>query len=149
MHVSRGVIRCSLMTNGSKKMIVEVDQGIVDLAFALTPKYYKLKRQAFRAHISVVRNEWFDSPLWGKHEGEVIEFSYDPRTVNDETYHWMRAFCERLAQIRMELGRHPYRRGVTAPPDGEQCFHITVGNTKPENLPPKPKSQRKSATHAK
>jgi hypothetical protein len=126
------------MSSGSKKMILDIDQGIVDLAFALTPKYYKLKRQAFRAHISVVRNEWFVSANWGMHEGEIVEFTYDPRTINDETYHWMRAWSDRLSQIRLELGRPAFRHGVTLPPDGELCFHITVGNTKPENLPPKP-----------
>lgn len=119
------------MKNGSKKLILSVDQGIVDLAFALTPKYYKLQRQAFPAHISVVRNEWFKSDLWGTHEGERVEFTYDPRTRNDETYHWMRVWSERLSQIRVELGRPPFRGGVTLPPDGERCFHITVGNTKP------------------
>jgi hypothetical protein len=117
------------MANGSKKMVVNVDQGLVDVAFAMTPKYHRLQRQKYPPHISVVRNEWFESPLWGKHEGEVVEFTYDPCTRNDETYHWLRVWCDRLGEIRQELGLSP-SRDLTRPPDGEDCFHITIGNTK-------------------
>lgn len=118
------------MTNGSKKLIVEASQGIVDLAFALTPKYFRLQRQAFPAHISVIRNEWFEHPRWGEHDGEAIEFWYDPMTRNDNTYHWLRVWSDRLCDIREELGLRPHRGGVTLPPDQELCFHMSIGNTK-------------------
>ena len=130
MRDSWGVLRYQRVENGSKKLIVDVDQGIVNVLFALTPKYYKLQRQMYPAHLSVVRNEWFESSMWGAHEGEGVYFTYDPRTREDETYHWVRAWSERLLEIRAELGLPAHRLGTTAPPDGEQCFHITIGNTK-------------------
>jgi hypothetical protein len=130
MRDSWGTLHFSRMENGSKKLVVAVDQGIVNVLFALTPKYYHLQRQMFPAHISVVRNEWFESPMWGKREGEGVYFTYDPRTREDRTYHWVRAWSERLIEVRAELGLPPHRLGTTLPPDGELCFHITIGNTK-------------------
>lgn len=130
MRDSWGTLKFSRMENGSKKLVVEVDRGIVAVIFALTPKYYNLQRPMYPAHISVVRNEWFESSEWGKRQGEGVYFTFDPRTRNDNTYHWVRVWSERLNEIRTELGLPLHRLGTTAPPDGELCYHMTIGNTK-------------------
>jgi hypothetical protein len=114
-----------------KKLVVLADQQISDYYRALIPKYYQVRPQKYRAHISVVRKETPPNmAIWKKHEGERIEFQYGSYLHNDERYWWLNCFCVRLEDIRRELGlsvSSPYTR----PPGGfEKCFHMTIGNTK-------------------
>ena len=113
------------------KLILEIDQQLVDYYRALVPKSIGLSRQRHDAHISVVRKE--TPPLmefWEKYEGELIEFCYDPIIKNGEIYYWLNVFCVRLEEIRKELGL-PVSSPYTRPPDGfSKCFHTTIGNIK-------------------
>jgi len=115
---------------GDDKLIVIVDPGIVDLARGLAPKYLKLNQQRYAPHISVVRHE--TPPLmqyWGKYEGQQVTFTYSPCAQNGQVYYWLDAYSEELKYIRKELGLYPSSR-LTRPPDGKECFHITIGNCK-------------------
>ena len=105
---------------------------------ALVPKYLRMQPQMYDPHITFVRGykglgdeaeliEPIDPDLkkefWGKYEGEVVPFEYDPELKTDGTMWWLDAFSKRLEDIREELGlskmREPY-----------DSFHITIGNAK-------------------
>lgn len=114
------------------KVILSIDQDIVNYYFALVPKYVwpRLNRQKWRAHISVVRNaKPRNMEVWKKHEGKLVEFEYDSFIRNDQMYYWLNAFSPALEEIRKELGL-PVADGFTRSPDGSHRFHITIGNLK-------------------
>lgn len=111
---------------------VEVDQGIVDYYLSLIPKCKNLNRQAYPAHISVVRKEEIpNKDLWGRYQGEEVKFYYSGHVHNGKVYYWLNAWCERLEEIRLELGL-PVSSEYTLPPEGKwiKTFHITIGNCK-------------------
>jgi hypothetical protein len=114
-----------------KKLVVLADQQLSDYYRSMIPKYYRVQPQKYRAHISVVRKETPpDMSLWGKREGERVEFQYQPYLHNDATYWWLNIFCVHLEEVRRELGL-PVSSPYTQPPSGfKKCFHLTVGNTK-------------------
>jgi len=113
------------------KLIVKVDQELSDYYRALIPKYYKVRRQLYPAHVSTVRKENVPNlAAWGKHEGRALSFEYDGYIHNDERYWWLNTFSIELEQIRTELGL-PISSKYTLPPSGfTKCFHMTIGNTK-------------------
>ena len=113
------------------RLVLNIDQGLLDYYRSLIPKWYVVSRQRYGAHISVVRKE---TPKvlehWGKYEGEKIEFFYSNDLQHDHQYWWLNCFSKDLEKIRKELGL-PVSSPYTLPPDGfVKCFHSTVGNTK-------------------
>lgn len=127
---ARGPLRYSRPEDGSYKLIVEVDNGIVQLARALVPKAVRLNVQRYAPHISVVRREVpVHKDVWGSHEGEIVEFFYSPIAFNDDSYYWILAFSEKLHEVRVELGLERLSE-YSRPPDGTDAFHITIGNLK-------------------
>lgn len=114
-----------------EKLIVLIEQELVDYYRSLIPWWHKAKAQKYPAHISVVRHETpVFAEFWGKYEGEEIEFSYDPDIKNSANYFWLNVFCVKLEEIRLELGL-PVSSPYTRPPDGFcKCFHTTIGNCK-------------------
>ncbi|RDJ35201.1 MAG: hypothetical protein DWQ19_10295 [Crenarchaeota archaeon] len=113
-----------------RKLVVEVDQQIVNFYRALVPKYVRLNPQKYAAHISVVRKEDFDPANWGRHEGEIVDFVYENKIHHGQVYYWLNAFSNRLEEIRVEL-ELPINSEYIRPPDSyEKVFHITLGNVK-------------------
>lgn len=84
----------------------------------------KLQRAAWEEHISVVRNEPPNEEFWGKHEGKVIKFEYEPSARNDGLFFWLDVTCPELLNIREELG---------LPREPEFGLHLTIGNGKENN----------------
>ncbi len=127
---SSGPLRYS-QPNGGYKAIVEADTGIGKYYRSLIPKWIDTNPQKYDAHISVVRNETpINLDLWGKYEGEMIEFTYANHVYNNQTYWWLNVFSKRLEDIRVELGL-PVSSQYTLPPSGWiKCFHLTLGNSK-------------------
>lgn len=112
------------------KVIVEVDQQISEYYRTLVPRYIRLNRQAYPAHISVVRKETPPNmEFWNRYEKEWVEFEYEPYQYNNATYYWLNVFCPRLEEIRRELGLS-LTSGITRSPDGRHKFHCTIGNCK-------------------
>ena len=87
------------------KVILELDQEIVNYYRNLISKHLYVKRQYYNAHISVIRNQ---IPLnmynWNKYNGENIKFYYSNVINNDDIYYWINAYSIRLEDIRTELG---------------------------------------------
>jgi hypothetical protein len=114
------------------KLNVVVDPEIGRYYRSLLPKYIQPNPQRYPPHISVVRNEIPPNMgLWGKYEGHNVEFHYTHTIFFGRVYCWLNAFCERLEEIRLELGL-PVTSEYTRPPSDRwiKCFHITIGNFK-------------------
>ena len=83
-----------------------------------------MQHPAWSEHVSVVRNEEPDDNhkhLWEKHAGVDIGFDYEPEVRSDGKYFWLPVRCERLLDIREELG---------LPRDPEFGLHLTIGNVR-------------------
>ncbi len=124
---SVGILKYS---DNPNKLVVEVDEEISRYYRYFVPKFINLKRQAFPAHISVVRKE---NPLnmefWGKYNNKEVDFVYENVIYNDEVYYWLSAFSPDLEKIRLELGLSNIS-DITCSPDKKHKFHITIGNLK-------------------
>lgn len=106
------------------RAIVNVDQRIVEYYRSLAPPWLNLNPQKYPAHISFVRHQTpTRMEFWERYEGEEVVFRYFSGVVHDETYYWLDVECERLKEIRMELG-------LPALPPWKNLFHITIGNVK-------------------
>ncbi len=128
LYSSIGVLRYS---DDPLKLVVEVDREISFYYRAMLPKWVKTNPQRYAPHISVVRHEVPPRmDRWRAFDGEQVEFFYENVVRNGEVYIWLNAFCNRLEEVRSDLGLEvssPY----TMPPEGfQKCFHITIGNYK-------------------
>lgn len=116
--------------DGLYRLTVEVDAAIVDYYRSLLPKTVRLNKQKYEPHISVVRETAVPNlSLWGSYEGVEITFEYSVIVRNDDTYYWLEVYNNFLGAIREELGLDRVC-WYTRPPDGADCFHITIGNQK-------------------
>lgn len=116
---------------GYTNLVLDVDQGISDYYRAMLPKWVRTNKQMYPAHISVVRKETPPNmEFWRKYDGEEIEFKYSNVIRWSEIYYWLDAWCERLEQIRVELGLPVDSPYTKAPIGFAKTFHVTIGNTK-------------------
>ncbi len=128
LYKSVGVLRCSHSPEYGYRLVLEADQAISEYYRALLPPWKKANPQRYGAHISVVRREVPDICVWGKHEGEEVEFDYTGQVFFGRVYCWLNVFCTRLEEVRKELGL-PVSTEYTRPPEGfVKCFHMTIGN---------------------
>jgi hypothetical protein len=118
-----------VVTPEERKLHVVVDPQIVDYARSLVPLHQRvgLNRTRFAPHITVVRNEVWEPDL--TLDGTEVSFRYDPCVVPGEVYWWLRVWSVGLLAVRTGAGL-PELSDLCRPPDGEDCFHITIGNTK-------------------
>lgn len=128
LYNSEGVLRYK---SDPLKLILEVEQSIVDYYRSLIPRYWNSQPQRYRAHVSVVRNVTpSNMDMWGKREGVVVPFLYSDRIYNGEIYLWLNVFSVELEEIRRELGL-PISSLYFDPPDGFlYTFHMTLANVK-------------------
>jgi hypothetical protein len=97
-------------------------------------KYYRwwIKKERFvwvntpmhGAHITVVAGKYEDvssHPRWKAYDNQPITFQYSPIVECEESYWWLTVYCERLSEIRRELGLSDLPKWQ---------FHLTIGNTK-------------------
>lgn len=110
--------------------VVEADDSLTDYYRHWVQRelhLHELCQPSWGAHVSVVRGEQPPEglqSLWGKYEGEEITFRYKPhpRVSGDTTgdrpgnFWFLDVECERLQEIRTELGLPTYHK-----------FHITIG----------------------
>lgn len=108
---------------------ITIDPEIAKYYRKLTPKYCDVKSPMYAPHITVVRTGIENPPnqtVWGKYEGYIVEFDYDSEVRTDGTYFYLRAWSDRIGDIRVELGLPRYRFN-----DLEySAYHITIGNCK-------------------
>ena len=115
------------------QVVAELDQNISDYYRSLIPKYYYAKPQKAPAHITIVRkNKEIPTKMefWGKHEGRIITFQYEPIIQTDGIYFWMNAYSSEIGYIRQELGLPQYRDDRLYAGIQRNEYHITIANTK-------------------
>ena len=123
----------TLFYESEYRLVVAVDQELVDYYRSTIPRSMPVQKPRWPAHITVVRHEK-ETPVhtehWGKYDGQMVLFNYDPFVHINQTYYWLNVWCDRLAQIREELGLPPKSRWTKPPSGGHQCFHMTIANKK-------------------
>jgi hypothetical protein len=87
-------------------------------------KGIRLNKPLYGAHISVLRGEeptQHKKYLWKKYQNEEITFYYDHKVQSNGVHWWLNVYCERLKEIRQELGL-----------EGEIKFdfHLTIGRVR-------------------
>lgn len=109
------------------RIILNIDQGIVDYYRNLIPKYHGVQPQKHAGHVTVVRTN-LEQPTnmaaWGKHQGETVSFEYNPEIQHDGTYWFLNAASQRIGEIREELGLPRFRFA------DRHYYHISLGNNK-------------------
>jgi hypothetical protein len=129
MYQSSGVLKYG----PGLRAIVLIDQGISDFYRSLIPKYYNVKPQKHRAHITVVRNNK-ETPtkleFWEKYQGQKISFFYCNDIQTDGTYFWLNVQSEEIGNIREELGLSRFRDDRQFGGFLRNEYHITIANVK-------------------
>lgn len=110
-----------------------VPQDLSDYYRTLIPKYKKVVRQKYHAHITVVRI-YGEKPTnlnsWGVHANKKFTFYYSNTIEDSPNYYWLNCFSKDLENIRQELGLKNDFFKDKAPCDFKKYFHITIGNKK-------------------
>lgn len=108
-------------------LVVEVNEDICSYYRKLIMFYnpiLKLNKPKYSAHITVIAGK-YEKPVneqyWNKYSGQIIEFQYNPEIIIDGVYFGIRVQCEKIEDIREELGLN---RKIITP------WHLTVGNIK-------------------
>jgi hypothetical protein len=120
---------------GYSHLILDIDPEITRYYRSFLPKSLYVKLPLYPAHVSIVRKEsslFLEkvSHLWGKYEGEKVEYVYSPLIHNRGVYFWLNAFSIRLEEIREELGLPLISYYKDIPERYKHTFHSTMGNIK-------------------
>lgn len=88
----------------------------------------KISTSYHGSHVTVIAGKYDKGyskhPLWGKYEGQVVEFLYESKIYTDHDwftrgeYFWLRVDAPILAQLRTELGLKP---------QPFHPYHLTIG----------------------
>jgi hypothetical protein len=112
------------------RLVLKLNQDLSDYYRMLVPPYYRVYRQGWAAHLTVVR-PGTDNPgkirYWGDYEGEKVEFLYSPYLENGKGFYWFNAWSKRLEQVREELGLVNVSKFALKPEGYNKTFHCTVG----------------------
>jgi 2'-5' RNA ligase len=128
MYTSYGTLRYSpkLLGNSNDKwwLIVDADSELARYYRSLLKSHrfntFSLTTPSWKQHITVVRNEEsIDKLSWEKYHGQKVEFQYENKIYNNLAYYWLNVSCQKLYDIRVELG---------LPKEPEFPFHLTIGN---------------------
>lgn len=131
MIKSIGTLRYTRPDGYGRRLVLDIDPGISLFYRSLIPKWFQANSQAARPHITVVRaTKPPNTRVWGKHEGEKIEFYYDPYIHQGGAYWWLNCYSKRLDEIAEELGLSLVN--LHNPPSGygRRVWHTTIANTK-------------------
>lgn len=92
----------------------------------------KVSPPSWGPHVSLIRGEKpIDESLWGKYEGKIFEFAYDPQYINTNGKHWwFRVISPELEAVRLELGLTPQPTYIHRMTQEERVnpFHFTIGS---------------------
>ena len=113
---------------GVWKNVVDRDRIFKSQFVDLTPHLAYVKPEVVRPnwgpHITFIRREQTNSRLWGKGEGQEIEFTFNPDLKTNGRHWWLQVTCPKLLEIRQALGLNPNPRVP---------LHMTVGVIPSEN----------------
>lgn len=132
LYTLKGALR--YFTDGTNyRLVVEGDRMLAEYYRSLLPKWYNANGTRYTPHITVVR--WGkEMPQllegWGKYEGRVVEYYYDPVVKEGNVYFWLDIFSVELEVIRAELGLVVDSTRATPPEGFRRFFHMTIANRK-------------------
>lgn len=126
------------------RLVLDICPGLSMLYQRLIPKWFgrpflhsPTLNYGLRAkpHITIIRRETPKNlKVWGKYEGEVVEFFYDPYLHTDwKQYWWLNCYSHRLEEIAEELGMVPFVNYIEPAEGYRKVWHTTVANFKPTN----------------
>ncbi len=127
-----GILDVSIDPKLGQRIVLLVDPSIALYYRSTIPKFFHAHPTRYEPHISVVRKEIVSSDSWNlalKLHGKNISFAYDPFVFDDGVYFWLNVESEELVSFRKYLGLTAYSE-MARPPDGSDCFHMTIANTK-------------------
>lgn len=115
----------------SWKINLKADDDIAKLYRSLVPPSQICRPQRYPAHLTVTRLVIppHAKLFWMKYEGMTFSFDYDPYIRYNGVYWWLNCQSQQLRDIREELGLSS-TSGMFRPPTEEDCFHMTIGNSK-------------------
>lgn len=132
-YESKGILRYSIDRTYGPKLIVEnFPAETAQYYRSLIPKYLGAIAPRYKPHISVVRKDNILAEkmyIWGKHEGEIVDFIYGDQIKTGGLYFWLTVYSLMLEEIRLELGL-PLWNELEKPQGFCQSFHITIANLK-------------------
>lgn len=106
-------------------LVVKVNEDVCRYYRKLIHFYNKplrLNPAKHGAHITIIAGK-YEKPkfecFWNKYQNERINFRYNPEIKNNGEYYWMEVECERIEDIREEMGLN---KKIIYP------WHLTVGN---------------------
>lgn len=119
------------------RLVLKLDQDISDYYRVLIPPYYRVSKQGWRAHLTVIR-PLFDNPgkirYWGDYEGERVEFIYSNFVEFGKGFCWFNAWSTRLEFIRDELGLVNTSKFALKPEGYNKTFHCTIGKLNTDSI---------------
>jgi len=115
--------------DGIYSLKLSVDEEIANLYRSFIPKSLRFNRPRYPAHITIVRNEILKDINGLERKELYYPFLYSNVIERCDTYIWLPVRAIQLQQLRVSLGLEEMSEW-TRPPTGEDCFHITIGNTK-------------------
>ncbi len=113
---------------GISKIIVVPDDDLVE-RYRKKVVDAKLAELNFLPHIAISKGELSTinlPPEWGKYDGRVYHFRYDPYIRNNGTIWWLNIHSSEFILLRMSMSLKPYNF-LTKPPNGDECFHLMIG----------------------
>lgn len=127
MFKSSGILR---YTHQNFNLVLDCDPDLGKYYRHIAARKWLIRRPAWKEHITIIRGPYElsgtpDKNLWGKYEGNLIKFKYEPFIETKEPeegclrYFWLSVFCPKLMDIREELG---LPRKPVFP------LHLTIGN---------------------
>jgi hypothetical protein len=137
---SSGIFRYTT-DQGGHKLVIALHHDFGAYYRALIPHWYPVQGTRFPAHVTVVRAERdkpTDLSAWGKYEGQKVTFEYEPYVHVGWIYYWLEVWCDRLEDMRVELGLGRVSEWTRPPGGRKRCFHTTIGNRKHVGPHPRP-----------
>lgn len=107
------------------RVVLDVDQGIVNFYRSLIPKTIPINGLRNKAHITIVRTG-VESPnflKWGVDSGRQLSYTYSNEIIIDRLYAVLPVWSEDIGSLREKLGLPRFRRGFNK-------YHITIGHFK-------------------
>jgi hypothetical protein len=125
MMRSSGILQYSNIDSPTSLRLV-TDPDLSTYYRKFLPKYISVVKPGYAPHISIVRKEIpIDKSVWGKYDGEEIEFFYKNIVHTDNKWFWLNCFSYRLEEIRSELGLPLW--GTDHLVWFNHTWHITIG----------------------
>lgn len=120
--------------NPKVHLVVDVDPELAAYARSFIPRSYAARPTRYSTHITAVREERVGKEqrrlLYDLNGMDVLfECGGMHMLKHNDVYWWLPARAPALLMIRKLLWLDPYT-DLIKPPDGEEVFHITVGNMK-------------------